>query len=295
MKFVSFGEILWDIIDGKEHLGGAPFNLAAHLARCGVESFMISSLGDDDLGRRALREMDRLAVDAAYVRIDPEHPTGTVDVTLSEAGQPSYCINENAAYDFIAPTEEQIDAVSAGGFHVFCFGTLAQRSETTRSALRELLSRFKGAHVFCDINLRQDYYSKELVKHSLASATILKLNDEEVGELSMLLRGECLSLKVFSEMVSEQYNLDLVIVTRGEKGCVTFREGRYREHPGKSVRVADAVGAGDAFSAAFLYKFCAEGDPAEAARVANELGAFVASRRGAIPDYTEDIKTVLRS
>ena len=292
MYILSFGEVLWDVIEGREHLGGAPFNVAAHLARFGARSFICTRVGNDDRGQRVMANMDRLGVDKMFATVDDEHPTGTVSVTLAE-GQPTYVIHEDVAWDFIEMKESCWRDFKQTKFQAFCFGTLAQRSERSRHTLSQLLERLPGVPTLFDVNLRQHYYSTDVIRQSLAHTSILKLNDQETGLLGELLYGEKLADEEFARRVAADFALDVVLVTLGDAGCAVLHNGRYDFVPGRQVQVVDAVGAGDAFSAGFLFKYCQGASPVEAARLANELGAFVASQRGAIPDYSEEIRQKL--
>jgi fructokinase len=294
MKALSFGEVLWDVIEGEEHLGGAPFNLAAHLARCGDEAYALTCVGDDPRGARVMAEMAALGVSDAYARIDPERPTGWVTVDLSEAGQPSYTIHEDVAWDHIVlPTE--LEATLCGeDFDVLCFGSLAQRCEGSAATLHRILDLLPETKKFFDVNLRQHYYSKACISTSLSHTDILKLNDDEVGVLGPLLFDKSLSETAFSARASEAYALEIVLITRGAKGCGLYYDGALTDVPGEAVTIADTVGAGDAFSAAFLHKYLNDADPITAAQTANHLGAYVASQRGAIPEYGEEILMKLK-
>lgn len=290
MKALSFGEVLWDVFEDAEHLGGAPFNLAAHLAKLGCESAMITSVGDDERGRKTLDEIHRLGVDDSFIRIDPVHPTGTAEVALADEGLPSYTIRENVAWDFIEADEGALEKLRRMRFDVFCFGTLAQRAPVSRDVLHRLLELRCARHTFCDINLRGNFYSEEIVSKSLDYSTIVKLNDEEVRTLSQLLYDCDLSDMEFSSFLLTDFYVEIVCVTRGADGCSLYHAGGWENIPGEHVEVADTVGAGDAFSAAFLKKFCEGATPCESAVFANHIGAFVASERGAIPEYTDEIK-----
>ena len=292
MNILSFGAVLWDVIEGREYLGGAPFNVAAHLAQCRVTSFICTRVGNDQRGRRVLLEMDRLGVDRALVTVDPEHPTGFVTVTLAE-GQPTYVIHENVAWDFIEINASDLDRLSDLDFRAFCFGTLDQRSEVSQRTLNRLLETLPKMPVLFDVNLRQHYYSADIIRQSLAKSSILKLNHQETGVLGELLYGETLSDEKFARRVAADYGLAVVLVTLGSRGCAVLHDGRNEIVDGRPVRVVDAVGAGDAFSAGFLFKYCQGAAPMEAVRLANELGAFVASQRGAIPDYPDEIREML--
>ena len=294
-KVLSFGAILWDIIEGIPYVGGAPFNVAAHLAKCGVPSYMLTCVGRDDFGRRSLAEIERLGVQQDYVQFDSEHPTGTVVVSLSETGQPSYDITDNVAYDYIRVDEASADAIAAEGFAAFCFGTMEQRRPVARRSLYHVLERLKDVHVLYDVNLRLHYYSREMVQKSLKHTTILKLNDEETGVLSEMLFEKPLSQEDFARRVRGDYEIDTVVVTRGAEGCLLVGHDGVTEFAGVSVKVADAVGAGDAFAAGFLAGVCSGESLEQATQFANRLGAFVASQRGAVPEYDQEIADMIEN
>jgi len=268
---VSFGEILWDVIDGVPHLGGAPFNFAAHCALCGLKTAMISSVGDDDLGRRARGMACDYGVDVSGVVVHPELPTGTVLVTL-ENGIPSYDIRQGVAWDEISVSDELLSQLRPG---VVYFGTLVQRGPVSARALRRLFDAWPSAEVFFDVNLRQSYWSKSLVEEGLGRATILKLNGEERSALGL----------DPAAAFAGYPRLKTIVVTKGADGCEVFlRDGASFASPAENAGpVVDTVGAGDAFSAAFVSAHLRGATPQEAARAGNARGGFVASRAGAIP------------
>ena len=292
-KLLSFGAIVWDIIEGVPYIGGAPFNLAAHAVRCGLPSYMLTNLGKDEFGGRSLEEIKRLGVERSYVQIDPEHPTPTVKVTLSETGQPTYEIMDNVSFDFIRADEKLLDAIERDRFTAFCFGTLEQRGQTTYGSLHRILERIEDLHVYYDVNLRLDFYSREIITASLRHTTILKVNDDEVRVLAEMLYDGALSDHEFSKRVRGEYEIDTVLVTRGSEGCMVMGDGILAEFPGIPVTVEDTVGAGDGFSAGFLAKLCQGKSCDEAAEFANRLGAFVASQRGPIPEYSDEIEGII--
>ncbi len=284
LDLVAFGEMLWDVIDGTAHIGGAPFNLAAHAARCGLRAATVSRVGDDQLGHAALTEMARLHVDARWMTTDKQHPTGTVTVTLSN-GQPSYAIHEGVAWDFVELSAASFKELTAARPRAFCFGTLAQRSEVSRRTLGLLLDVFRDAIVFYDVNLRQSYWSGPLVEAGLARATLVKVNDDEARVLGGLLFNGACAPEAFARAVLARHSVRAVIVTLGADGClVCERDKEVARCSGVKVEVADAVGAGDAFSAAFLAAWLAGATVAEAAEAGNRRGAWVASCRGAVPE-----------
>ncbi|MCZ6522192.1 MAG: carbohydrate kinase [Bacteroidetes bacterium] len=294
MNSLAFGEIFWDVSEGQPYIGGAPFNLAAHLAKCGADSFVISRVGNDELGLSALEETKSLSVNDTWVQVDNQYATGTVDVFLRD-GQPTYTIHENVAYDFIDHQEFDQRKLKAAEFKIFYFGTLAQRNIKSRETLYQLLSEIKFNHIFYDVNLRQQFFSKEIIENSLKYSTILKLNHEEMKVLSDLLYGQEIKAEEFSQKLVTAFNQQLIIITAADKGCMVFANGEFQSVPGEKVEVVDAVGAGDSFSAAFLYKYFQVGDPVKAAFVANQIGAFVASSRGAVPTYPDHIKELLNN
>lgn len=286
MNALCFGEVLWDVIQGNEHLGGAPFNLAAHLTRNGLRSRIITRIGDDDRGRRVLTRMRELHVDTEFVQVDPERPTGTVTVELDAGGQPTFTIHEGVAWDAIQVPDALVSALrTAPPPDVFCFGTLAQRCAVSRASLRAVLEAVKAAQVFYDVNLRQSYYTWETIRNSLQAATIAKLNSDEAVVLSRALFGEDLPVAHFARRLLRDFDLTVAIVTQGGEGCEVYSSDDGVQLPGIPVAVSDAVGAGDAFGAGFLARYL-EGDSLRGcAEFANRLGTYVASQPGAIPEY----------
>ena len=268
---VSFGEILWDVIEGVPHLGGAPFNFAAHCALLGLKTAMVSSVGDDALGRRACEMAQGYGVDVSGVSVHPKLPTGTVLVTLNN-GIPSYDIRTDVAWDEINVPD---DLLSWPSPRVVYFGTLVQRAPVSATALVRMLDAWHGSEVFFDVNLRQNYWTRTLVMEGLGGATILKLNDEERDTLGV----------DPAAAFAENRRLNIVVVTKGADGCEVFlRDGTSFVSLAESCGpVVDTVGAGDAFSAAFLSAYLQGATPQEAARAGNVRGGYVASRAGAIP------------
>ena len=267
---IAFGEILWDIIDGVPHIGGAPFNFAAHAAKCGLKSSIVSSVGDDDLGRRAKEQVAALGVDGSFVSVHPSLPTGTVNVTLID-GIPSYEIVKPVAWD-----EIRADVMTLPPPRAFYFGSLAQRSPVSSETLMRLVDAFSSSLVFFDVNLRQKFWSKELIEDCLVRTDILKVNDEEMQTLGFAaerLFATCPRLKT-------------VIETRGADGCAVWsRDGESFTSPAlPDGPVVDTVGAGDSFSAAFLAAILNGKDLRTAAADGNRRAGQVAARAGAIPE-----------
>lgn len=292
MKILAFGEILWDIIEGEEHLGGAPFNFAAHSARCGNDAFIVSRLGMDPLGRKAFELCVRHGVISELIQWDDEHPTGAVDVTLTN-GQPDYFIRENAAYDFI-DTNAAVNGLQKRSFDLFYFGSLAQRNNVSFATLHAMLKMLDVRWVFYDVNLRKSCDPVNMVRNSLGACNVFKLNTDEAPVISNVVCGKSLTHEHLCSTLKELYpNLEIVVITAAENGCYVFDGKNFQHIPGVAVKVKDAIGAGDAFSAGFMHIYSKTGDPLIAGKLANRLGAYVATKRGAVPEYSKEIRELL--
>jgi fructokinase len=289
LSLVSFGEILWDIIDGEAHLGGAALNLAAHASRLGIHARLVSCVGNDDFGRRALREASRFGVDIRGIASHPVYPTGLVTVQVKE-GQPHYQIQGPAAWDFIGASNSSSSYRDAAAV---CFGTLAQRSPESRRALQSLLADVSDLPAFYDVNLRQDFFTRDLIEWGFNRASVVKVNDTESDILGRLLFGQAMSCREFAQAVARNYDVEVVLVTLGPDGCLVAMPNEVNHVPGHEITVVDTIGAGDAFSAGFLSSWLQGQSPLEAASIGNTLGAYTASQRGAIPEYTHQLLSQL--
>lgn len=291
LKVLVFGEILWDIVEGQHHLGGAPLNFAAHIQQCGYPSSIIAALGNDKLGREAFEMANDLNVDLSMVQFN-HYPTGNVPVVLHD-GQPSYTITPNVAYDYIQ--KQALDHKEIANHDTFYFGSLAQRNQTSREALHEILAKHSFKHIFYDVNLRKNCYSEEIIRDSLESCTILKVNDLEVKEISKMLFGSKMNIQSFSEAILQEFTqIKTVIVTAGAEGAFISSEKNFSHVPANAIEVVNTVGAGDAFSATFLAMLIKTQDTSLAASVANSVGGFVASSNKAIPVYSTEILKLLK-
>lgn len=286
---LAFGEVLFDIINGQAHMGGAPFNVAAHFARHGNYAYLISAIGNDANGKTVLEKSEKYNVSTKYVKTCENRTTGVVDVTINASGQPSYNIVDNVAWDYIDLGNTDYENIKKNSWDCFYFGMLAQRSETNRITLDKLLKLTQFRTVFLDVNLRKNYYSKEQLEYSLSKSTILKLNDEEIEIISPLLFGELLTAESFANRVSSEYDINVVIITLGANGAAYLSNTVYAIVPGVKVTVADTVGAGDSFSAAFLNAYLKGENIESAVKAGCSLGANVASKEGAIPEYDIEI------
>ena len=287
MHLIGVGEILWDVVGGAEHLGGAGFNFCTHLARLGHRVSFVSAVGDDDRGRRALAQARALGLSTRFIRASAGHPTGIVTADVDRGGQPSYIIHRPAAYDFAALDGADFAALSAPAPDWIAYGTLHFVHPGARQLLQQVLDRFPRARRFYDVNLRRDCYTTELVTSLLERAQVVKLNDAEVTAVAGML-GVPEAIEDFCRSSAARFGWQGVCVTRGSAGCALLLGGEYFEVPGYRVTVADTIGAGDAFSAAFVHGMQAGWPPREVCDFANRLGALVASRTGGVPAWTPE-------
>jgi fructokinase len=285
---VGIGELLWDMFPEGKKLGGAPANFAYHCKAFGLESFPVSCLGDDDLGREILPVLKSHDVDVSYIAIDAEHPTGTVSVELDENGKPEYIIHENVAWDHIPLTEEML--ALAERTDAVCFGSLAQRSEISQQTIRKFLNATKTDCIkIYDINLRQHYYCHDLIEEMLKISTVLKLNDEELPVVAELM-GISGEEKTLIEQIASCYSLDIVALTKGGNGSCLYHAGQFSEHDGYPAKIVDTVGAGDSFTAVLAAGLLLGYDLDKINDLANKTAAYVCSQSGAMPKMSIDIE-----
>lgn len=285
MNIVSIGELLWDVFPSGERLGGAPFNFSAHATKFGHRVSFVSGIGRDSRGLRALEEMDRLGVDTRLVASVGGAPTGFVTVQL-EAGEPTYTIHRPAAYDFPSLDDSQFEALLESQPAWIYHGTLAQSSPAVRSLTRRLIEGASSAQVFYDVNLRPANDDIALIADLLSSATLVKVNEDETARLALEFSLPASPLEAFARALCGRFECAGACITLGARGCAILFRGDFAECPGHPVRVQDAVGAGDAFSAALLHGLALHQPLARTGDFANRIGALVASKSGAIPAWT---------
>jgi fructokinase len=259
----------------------------------GADAALVSAVGRDDRGSRAIEKARHYGVHTDYISERTEEPTGVVYVTLDEQRSPSYEIREGSAWDKIELTEEQERKLSESSWDVLAFGTLALRNPENRNSLARVVEAAGARELFFDVNLRLDYYDEHILRQCLGYATILKLNDHEVREVSSLVLGECVEDEEFCTRMEKEWDLSTVIITRGGKGASVYRQGEYFHVPVIDVSVRDTVGAGDSFSAAFLYGYFVAEDLRIAANLAALVSSFVASASGAVPAYDEPVRKAI--
>ncbi len=283
MKLLSFGEVLWDIYPDDRFIGGAPMNVAAHMAKQGHEAYLLSAVGDDDLGRMTTEHLSRFGIRTDLVRVHPTKPTGSCLVTLDEHSVPSYDLQNDTAWDDIT-----VDMREIGDADVLYFGTLAQRSEQNRRTLDALLQNGHFHDVFVDINIRPPFYDAETIVRSFSHATIVKISEEELPIVTEMLGldGNKKSLDVIKEITERFKNMRIVILTRGEKGAIAIdtETGETCGVPAARTTVVSTVGAGDSFSAAFLSAFDKNKDLAVCLSYAARVAAWVVSHTEAVPE-----------
>jgi len=286
-KIAAFGEVLWDLLPDASLLGGAPFNFTYRINSLDNEGVMISAVGKDTLGEKALATISELNISNRYIQIRPEYPTGTVNVFFDEFKNPDYEIIKDVAYDFVTFNEklekliQQVDCI--------CFGTLAQRNAISRQTLGKLLKHFQGKYRLYDLNLRKECYSTENIISSLKNADILKLNKQEANELNDLLQLNKNGLVEICKELINSYRLQYCVVTLEEYGSLAVSEGgEVVYNPGFKVKLADPLGAGDAFTAGFVDALLRGKSLKEASESGNRLGALVATQQGATQKISQD-------
>jgi fructokinase len=286
-NIVGLGEVLWDVFPEAAHFGGAPANFACHAAGLGGDAWVVSAVGRDQLGDDALASLSNKHVHTLLLQRN-DHPTGTVTVTLDAAKQASYVFAADPAWDHIAWNESL--ALLARKCKAVCFGTLAQRAPVSRRTVREFLENTSPEclRIF-DVNLRQNFFSREIVESSLGFANVFKLNNEEVPVVAELL-GLPTDEKAFVLSVAQRFDLRTVALTRGSAGSLIWHKGVYDEKKAPKVAVVDTVGAGDSFTAALAIGLLRGEDLSRLHQRAVDVAAFVCTKGGATRELLPDFK-----
>ena len=287
-KFViGIGEALWDMLPEGKKLGGAPANFAYHARQFGLEALAISAIGHDALGEEIVEALEERSLPYHLDRV--EFPTGTVQVTLDPDGVPQYEIMTDVAWDNIPYTKELV--ALASDCRAVCFGSLAQRSEVSRRTINLFLEAVPGdcLKVF-DINLRQSFYTKEVLEGSFRHCDILKINDDELEVISEMFTCPGAGIEEARRHLMKEYGLKILILTCGTRGSYVFHEGGMSFMDTPKVKVADTVGAGDSFTGAFVASLLNGESVVKAHAKAVEVSAFVCTMNGAMPEIPEEIK-----
>jgi fructokinase len=294
---VGLGELLWDLFPRGKQLGGAPANFAYITALLGDCGIVASRIGDDRLGQEALWHLKSNRLDVHHIQRDLVHPTGTVKVEVDSKGQPEYVITENVAWDFMEFSEDWISL--ARSTHAVCFGSLAQRNAVSRATIRAFLAALPSFAIgIFDVNLRQSYFSSEILRDSARFAKVLKLNHEEFPRFLDLMQCP-LKISDRTDITSarwlcKEFGIQLVCITRGAHGSLLVTATSQDEHPGFSVKIADTVGAGDAFTATMVHHALRGSSLPAINAAANRMGAWVASQEGAMPPADPDVLKEIR-
>ena len=280
-RVVGIGELLWDLLPTGARIGGAPANYAYHAGALGADARTISRVGNDALGQELLSRLTALGVGTSCVQVDERLPTGTVAVEIDAAGQPCFQITTGVAWDHLQVTPEAV--IVASSADAICFGTLAQRDAVSHESIRSLVAASPSEALrILDVNLRQQYFSRTLIEESLLLATVLKVNDLELPQLSAMF-GLAGGDHAQMAQMAERWQLRAVALTRGDKGSALLTEHGWSEHPGVSVQVVDTIGTGDAFTAAMTVGLLSGWALDDVNAHANRVAAFVASHAGATP------------
>lgn len=284
---VGLGEALWDVLPNGKKLGGAPANFAYHAAQFGLDTLAVSALGEDALADETIAAIEQHNLNYLMPRVD--FPTGTVQVTLDAEGVPSFDIKRDVAWDNI-PLTEEIKAV-ARNCKAVCFGSLAQRSPVSQHTIQQFLDLTPDdcMRIF-DINLRQQFYTKEVIEDSLRRCNVLKINDEELVIIGRMFGYPGLDIQDKCWLILGKYNLDMLVLTCGVNGSYVFRPGEMSFQATPSVEVADTVGAGDSFTGSFTAMMLKGNAMSDAHRTAVNVSAFVCTQEGAMPIVPDELK-----
>jgi len=285
---VGLGEALWDVLPEGKKLGGAPANFAYHAGQFlgSDNTIAISALGEDKLAEETIEAIKEHSLNYLMPRVP--YPTGTVQVTLTGDGIPTYDIKENVAWDNIPYTEEMREI--ARNARAVCFGSLAQRNVVSRENIHKFLDDTpEDCMKIFDINLRQQFYTKEVIKESLQRCNVLKINDEELVLIGRMFGYPGLDIENKCWLILGKYNLDMLVLTCGTNGSYVFTPGHVSFQETPKVTVADTVGAGDSFTGSFVGSILNGKSVAEAHRTAVQVSAYVCTQNGAMPAYPDEL------
>ena len=288
-QIICFGEVLWDMLPTGAQPGGAPLNVSVHLKKQGQNPILISKIGKDENGVKLLSFLNQSGINTNHIQTDNDLPTSQVLVHLDENKNARFEICEPVAWDNVGITDEMKQI--AKNAELIIFGTLASRNETTRDTLFHIIEN-TNASLLLDVNLRPPFNRQPIVEVLLQKANMVKLNNDELVEIAAWndISG---NERELIKYISEFYNCSTVCVTRGENGAVLYTGNTFYEHPGFKVKATDTVGAGDSFLASLVSLLFQNISPGKALEYACATGAFVASKKGAVPDYTSgDIEKI---
>jgi len=277
----AIGEVLWDVYPDAARFGGAPANFACHAAAFGADALLVSAVGNDEAGDQAMATLERHHVDTTSVVRDPAHATGKVDVTVDASGRASYRFADDVAWDHLSWADSL--ALLAQQLDAICYGSLAQRSKESRETIHRLVgATLPGTMRMFDVNLRQTFFTTEVIDASLRLATALKLNEEELPLVAELCGVAGSARQEVMHALLDRYELGIVALTCGPNGAVLMTADDVSECPAVPTQIVDTVGAGDAFTATLVIDFMRGLPLGEINRHANMVAAFVCSQAGAV-------------
>ncbi len=288
---VGIGEVLWDMLPTGKTIGGAPANFAYHVSQFGIDSLIVSAVGDDQLGDEIIGNFKAIGLDGIISKV--AHPTGTVQVSLNSDGTPQYNITQNVAWDN-TPFYPELELIAKETYAV-CYGSLAQRNEVSRATINTFLDMMPtedGRYKIFDINLRQDFYSKEIILSSIDRCNVLKINDEELAKLCELLSPTSYNSTECCLQLINDYNIEIVILTCGAIGSYVFTAHNTSFIKTPHVKVADTVGAGDSFTAAFTAALLRGKTIQEAHQLAVNVSAYTCTQNGAMPRLPQSLRNI---
>jgi fructokinase len=279
-KIAAFGEILFDVYANSKNLGGAPLNFIYHINKLTGSGKIISRVGDNELGKEALGFLTSKGVLTNAIQIDAKHETGVAKVALDEKGVPTFIIEQNRAYDFIKIDEDKaVDILK--DIDCLYFGTLAQRNDVSRNSLQTLFN--KPIKYFCDINIRQNFYTKETLSESLKQSDVVKLNLDELKIANKLFLSDQFEVNATSKKIMEKFKIEMLAVTKGTDGSALFRNDETDEHKPPQNKVVDTVGAGDAFASILCLGYLNNWELNKINKLANAFAGQICMINGALP------------
>lgn len=292
MKILSFGEVLWDVFPDYKTLGGAPFNFAAHASLLGAQAYILSAVGEDELGKTTVEEIKKYGINTSFVAIVSKKETGKCLVTLDENKIPSYNLLNDVAYDYIKKPE-----IPENTFDVFAFGTLALRSKYNFETVKQLIFKKISNEIYSDLNIRAPFYNKASIMLCLENATIVKISDEELPIINEIVFGLNFDTENSAVKLSEKFTqIKIIIITKGEKGSFAYdcADKKFFFANATPSELVSTVGAGDSFGAAFLTTYLKQNDLQKALETASKVSAYVVSQKDAISPEMADFINSLR-
>jgi|SRR3972149_6085450 len=280
-KITSIGEILFDVYGNQKKLGGAPFNFIYHIIKLTGQGNFVSRIGNDESGEKIRRILNEKKISDQFLQTDQTHKTGVAKTNLNNNKVPDFVIKENCAYDFINQTDDLLKVVNDQTDCLY-FGTLAQRNETSRKTIQSLFD--KRIKYFCDLNIRQKFYSKEIIEKSLYAADVLKLNEDELKLVNNLIFKNGYGLNNTAKEVLKKFKLDLLCVTRGSEGAILFKDNEENSVNIKNNNIIDTVGAGDAYASVLCIGYLRNLNIEKINQIASQFANEVVKVEGALPN-----------